>query len=413
MKRSLELAKMNLRVGILALAGFLILLWTLFFPVRGVSFFTSKITVKGYYEDVDGLKRNAPVYFRGTEVGTVKSVRIDETREKAPLEVVINFEERIQKLLPQGTVMHIVALGLLGDVFISLENDGVKPGQQVLKDGDVLPTLPYASVLDGMNGMTDKVKEMLDKLNSLLARAQDKDTSVGRLFREDDLYVQLVAAVKELKNAAAGVNKMEDTVNTKLLDAKTKESVDKAVATAQRVLDKADDLTAKADAVRWNLTLGFSKYQGSLYGATVGMRIVPDANHFYEGGLAYFNQSTSFTAQDTFDSGYAEYDIDLGWRILSTPFFFRGGLKRSSPDVGLDWRMQEWLDWLPLELKADAYHFGNPKAQFDIGLEMALLKAFRLTAGVEDIANTPQFRMGLTLIYDDEDLTSILVKSKF
>lgn len=412
MKRSLELAKMNVRVGIMAAAGFSILVWALFFPVRGANMFTDKITLTGYYERIDGLRRNAPVYYRGTEVGSVKSVSIEPDRPLAPMKVVIKVEHRIVPLLPKSTQMNIVAMGLLGDVFVELKTEGPKPGEALLADGDILQANPYESVLAGMNGLTGRLKDLLDNVNSLVTRAQSKESSVGRLFREDDLYAALLAAVKELKNTAAKINQIQETVNTKLLDAHTKESVDKAVATAQRVLDKADNLTAKADAIRWHLGLGFSKYEGNLYGVNVGLRIIPSNDRFYEGGLAYFNQSRTFTAQDTLAGGYSGYDVFLGWRILQSPFFFRGGLKRTSPAAGLDLRLAEMAAWLPVEVNADAYRFGNDVAQFDVGLQIAFLEAFRLTAGVEDLANTPRFRVGLNLIYDDEDLTGILIKSK-
>jgi uncharacterized protein YoxC len=403
---------MNVRVGILAFAGFSILVWALFFPVRGANMFTDKITVTGYYERVDGLRRNAPVYFRGTEVGSVKSVTIEPDRPAAPMKVVVKVERRILPLLPRSTSMDIVAMGLLGDVFVELKTGPPAAGEALLADGDVLMTKPYDSVLAGMNGLTDQVKEMLDNVNRLLAKAQSKNSTVGRLFTEDELYKELVAAVKELKTTAAKVNEIQTTINTKLLDEKTKQNVDKAVATAQRVLDRADDLTAQASNVRWHLGLGFSKYEGSLYGSEVGLRIIPNKDRFYEGGLAYFNQGLTFTAQDTLAGGYAGYDVFLGWRVLQTPIFFRGGLKRTSPDVGLDLRMEELAAWLPVEINADAYRFGNAISQFDVGVKIAFLEAFRLTGGVEDIANTPRFRVGLSIVYNDEDLTSILIKSK-
>ena len=412
MKRSLELAKMNVRVGIMAVAGFSILVWALFFPVRGANLFTDKITVTGFYERVDGLRRNAPVYYRGTEVGSVKSVSIEPDRPLAPMKVVIKVEKRIVPLLPKSTSMDIVAMGLLGDVFVELKTDGPQPGEALLADGDTLSTQPYESVLAGMNGLTGRMKDLLDNVNRLVSRAQSKDTSVGRLFTEDKLYTELVGAVHELKETAKKVSDIEETINTKLMDAKTKESVDKAVATAQRVLDKADNLTAQADAVRWHLNLGMNKYAGSLFGTEVGMRIIPNNNRYYEGGLAYFNQSRTFTAQDTLANGFAGYDVALGWRILNLPVFFHGGLKRTSPDVGLDIRLQEMVSWLPVEINADSYRWGNAVSQVDVQAQIAFLDAFRLTVGAEDLANTPEFRVGLRLIYDDEDLTSLLVKSK-
>lgn len=412
MKRSLELAKMNVRVGIMATAGFAILVWVLFFPVRGANMFTEKITVTGYYPRVDGLRRNAPVYYRGTEVGSVKSVTIVPERPAAPMQVVISVEKKILPLLPKTTRMDIVALGLLGDVFVDLKADEPAKGQPLLADGDVLETKPYESVLAGMNGLTGKVETLLNNVNAIVARAKEPDTNIGRLIHQDDLYKELVAALRELKGTAAKINEIQNTINTKLLDPKTKESVDKAVASAQRVIDNADRLTAKAANIKWHLSLGMDKYEGQLYGAQAGLRIIPSEDRFYYGGLSYFNQSLSHTAKDTLAGGYAGYDVMLGWRVLGSPLFFRGGLKRTQVGAGLDFRVGDFLAWAPVELQADAYRFGGSVSQFDLGASIAFLKAFRLTGGVEDIANNPRYRAGLTLIYDDEDLTSILVKSR-
>jgi phospholipid/cholesterol/gamma-HCH transport system substrate-binding protein len=414
LKRSLELAKMNARVGVMALVGFCILVWLLFFPVRGVSSFGSKARFTGYYERVDSLRRNAPVFFRGTEVGIVESVTILPERPAAPLQVVVSVRKDILVLLPVTTTMDIVAQGLLGDVFVDLKTEALRqPGQPLLSDGAVLGTHPYASVLDGMNGISDKVKDLLDHLNSVLAQVHSGRGTLGRLVNDDELYRQLVAALRDLRTATNRIGAIEDTVNTKLLDAKTKKAVDQAVASAQRLIDSSAELTAKAQAVRWHLSLGLDKYEAELYGATASLRIIPSGNRYYEAGLSYFNQDLSTTASDnTFGSGYVGYNVVLAWRVLGSPLFFRGGVKRSSPDLGLDWRVGELVPWLPVEIDADAYHFGNAVTQFDLGASYAFAQAFQLTFGVENLAATPQVRAGLVLIYDDEDLTSILVKAK-
>lgn len=403
---------MNTRVGVMALGAFIILVWVLFFPVRGVSPFTNKITVTGYYERVDGLRRNAPVYFRGVEVGSVKSVEIEPGRAQSPLKVVVAVERRVVHLLPKSTRMDIVAQGLLGDVFVEMVPGDSGTKFEPLAEGDLLATKPYSSVLASMNDLSGDVKAAMVKVNTLLARAQSSDTSVGRLFTEDDLYHELVGAVRELKTVAERVGAIEKTINEKLLDPKTKESVDKAVATAQRVLDSADTMTSKAAAVRWHLTLGTNKYEGSTYSAIAGLRIIPNKDRFYYGGLEWFNGLVPHGPDDLLGGGYAGYDAALGFRVLQSPVFFRGGLKRTNVNTGLDVRLQDLVAWLPLELTADAYKFSQPVSQFDLGASLAFMRAFRLTGGVDDIGNTPRYRAGLTIIYDDEDLTSILVKAK-
>jgi hypothetical protein len=414
MKRSLELAKMNVRVGLLSLLGFLILVWVLFFPVRGASFFTDKIHVTGYYDRVDSLRRNAPVFFRGTEVGSVVSVRIDEERTQSPLVVVVAIEKRITKLIPKTAEMDIVAQGLLGDVFIDIKADLRKDGQAQLADGDILPTQPYQSALTGINDISGQLKLTLDHVNALLAGVRGGKGTVGRLFNEDTLYTELVGAVHELKTTAGRIAEIEQTINTKLLDEHTKKAVDQAVASAQRVIDSADAMTSKAQAIKWHLSLGLEKYEGELYGATVGLRIIPNNDRYYEGGVTYFNQDLTYTAQDNSlgGTGVMGYNAWLAWRVLGSPFFIRGGVKRSSVAAGLDFRLGDWVLWAPVEFTGDIYRFGNSVSQLDLGASLAFLKDFRLTAGVEDALNTPRYKMGLTLIYDDEDLTSILVKAK-
>ncbi len=74
MKRSLRLAKMNFQVGILVAIALVIVLVVLLFPNRGLNPLASRFVLYGRFDDVAGLKRDAPVYFSGVEVGEVDSV---------------------------------------------------------------------------------------------------------------------------------------------------------------------------------------------------------------------------------------------------------------------------------------------------------------------------------------------------
>lgn len=181
MKRSLDIARMNVRVGIMCLIAFAILVWILFFPVRGVSPFVSKMEVQGYYDRVDGLRRNAPVFYRGIEVGTVDTVDLTPDHPDAPLKVVILVEMRVVPLLPKTTVMHIVARGLLGDVFVDLETPPGATQGPTIAEGDTLATEDYASALSGMDGLGASLKDTVDELKTILARAEAGQGDLGHL----------------------------------------------------------------------------------------------------------------------------------------------------------------------------------------------------------------------------------------
>jgi hypothetical protein len=404
MKRSLNTARMNVRVGIMSVIAFAILVWVLFFPVRGVSPFARKITVTGYYERINGLRRNAPVYYRGIEVGNVVSVEVVADHVPDPLQVVVAVEKKIVPLLPKKTTMEIVAQGLLGDVFIDMV-----PGEPggTIQEGDVLATKPYSSAMDGMTGLMDEIK-------TLFKRANSGEGTFGRLLRDDELYSELVRTVKSIGKISDRLAEIEKTINEKLLDPKAKQGVDSAIATAGRVLDNADKLTKKANDLKWYLGVGLNKYESTLSSSFAEITIVPNHDKFYRGGVEFFKEKTVIGPADYSSSlgGYLGYQGYLGLRVLDSPVFFRGGMKRTSVAAGLDFRLSDLVKALPVEVNADLYKYSQPTAQLDLGGSITFLKAFRLTGGADDVLNTPFWRGGISLIYDDEDLTSILIKSK-
>ena len=406
MKRSLNLAKMNARVGVMSVIAFAILVWVLFFPVRGVSPFSSKVIVKGYYDRVDGLRRNAPVYYQGIEVGSVRSVEIVPGRKEAPIEVEVGVETRVVHLLPKDTVMEIVARGLLGDVFVDMVPG--TPGLKPIETGDTLATKPYESMLASFGDISGDLKVAVRNISNMLAKAQDRESSIGRLLNEDTLYQELVKTVREFRMVAEKVKQIED----KLMDKSAKESFDSALASAKRVLKNADNLTEKANNLKWYISVGARKYDGLLSSGEANLHIVPNKDKFYEGGLEYWQSKAPNTGENELAGGYAGYNAFLGLRVLNSPIFFRGGLKRTFVGAGLDLRMQDLVKRLPLEISADLYKLSQPTAQLDVVGKLKVLSVFRLTGGVENAMNEPRYFGGLTLVYDDEDLTSILIKSK-
>jgi phospholipid/cholesterol/gamma-HCH transport system substrate-binding protein len=411
MKRSLNTAKMNIRVGIMSIIAFAILVWVLFFPVRGVSSFSSKVLVTGYYTRVDGLRRNAPVYYEGIEVGSVKSVSVEASHPDAPLKVVVSVEERVVPLLPKSTTMEIVARGLLGDVFVDMVPGPKGPS---IADGDELATKPYESVLSGMNELSGSLKGAVEELKTMFARANAGEGTVGRLLREDELYVELTKAVHQTGLIAERLAEMERTINEKLLDKSAKEGVDNAIATAGRVLKRADEITQKASDLHWYLGVGVDKYESTLSSAFADVTIVPNKDKFYRGGIDFYKTFTPVGPADYSSAvgGYLGYDAYLGLRVLNSPIFFRGGLRRTSVDMGLDLRINDIIAALPVEFSADLSKYSQPTAQMDLNASYTLIKLLKFSGGADDVLNTPRWRAGLSLIYDDEDLTSILIKSK-
>ena len=394
---------MSLRVGVLVAISMTLIFLVLFFPIRGINPFSLKIHLLGHFDDVGGLKRNAPVYLSGMEVGSVESVDFAPSGSNRRLEVKVQVGRNVRHLLRNDTLMRIVSKGLLGDKFIELTPGS--PDLPELLDGSSLTSEEEKNMMADVSELKNKLSETLDKANNLLALAQNKNSTVGKLLHDGRMYEELVSTLHEMKELAKGVRDIQANINEKILDPKTREKIDSAIATVSKVTDKMNSYTQKIDKIHFLMNFGASKYNANnIFGAIANMQIIPNEDRFYMGGIEYFNNTGNATAEDN-----VSFDAALGFRILKSPLFFWGGLKRTQVAGGLDLRLLDET----LSFTADTYHFDRNIPQVNFGANLRFLNFFTLTAGVDDtFQNIPYYHGGLTFTYDDQDLSTILIKAK-
>jgi hypothetical protein len=257
----------------------------------------------------------------------------------------------------------------------------------------------------------DRLEAVLTQAESLLIKAQSHDSSVGSLFTERVLYEDLVGMVNEIKGAAGNINTIAGTINTKLLDANTKKGIDDTVASAQRIASSMDKYTAKIERIRWYIEMAGNKYEGAQFETNAHLRIVPNKDRYYMAGISYFATTQTAGTGDVMAYTGTErlsYDAALGFRILDSPVFFWGGAKRSYFAAGLDLRLFDER----LGASADVYQFSRDKMQLDLAGRWRFFNVFSLVGGADDVLVQPRYHGGLAFTYDDEDLTSIIMKVK-
>lgn len=100
-------------------------------------------TLSAAFENVGGLKPNAPVKSAGVVVGRVGGITFDSNRYEAV--VSIKIDERYA--FPADTFANIYTAGLLGEQYIGLEAGG---DEEMLKNGDKISKTQDAVVLEKM-----------------------------------------------------------------------------------------------------------------------------------------------------------------------------------------------------------------------------------------------------------------------
>ena len=101
--------------------------------------------VTGAFDNIGGLKEQAPVKSAGVVVGRVERISFDNSRYRA--QVVMKIDRRYQ--FPTDTSASILTSGLLGEQYIGLEAGG---DSAVLKDGDTIKLTQSAVVLEKLIG---------------------------------------------------------------------------------------------------------------------------------------------------------------------------------------------------------------------------------------------------------------------
>jgi len=150
---------------------------------------------------VSGLKVEAPVRFRGVDVGKVESIRFDPAE---PGRVLIGITVDRAAPVTRGTYAQLGFQGVTGLSFVALDDDGAKR--------EPLPTTPDApgriamrpSLFDTGEGVVSAFGEVAERMNKLLADDNQK-VFIGTLARLDTATAKATKLAESLEPAAAAV----------------------------------------------------------------------------------------------------------------------------------------------------------------------------------------------------------------
>jgi len=111
------------QVGIFVIVGFLAIAY-MSVKLGNVHLFSdNNYAIKARFNDVTGLKLNAPVQMYGVEMGFVEKIAIDQ--DSGMSEVTLKIRKDIQ--LTDDTIASVKTSGLIGDKYIKISRGGGEP----------------------------------------------------------------------------------------------------------------------------------------------------------------------------------------------------------------------------------------------------------------------------------------------
>ncbi|HET6364236.1 MAG TPA: MlaD family protein [Nitrospirota bacterium] len=189
----------KLRVGIVITLGLAVIFFAILFAESIVRLFTPQATVYAEFSDVKGLRSGAPVWFSGVQIGSVKSLRFEKGEK---ITAALGIDKSALSYLKKDSVSSILTMGLLGDKYVEMS-----PGSREA------PSLQPGDTISGSPRL-----EISEELKRVIEDVQTSKGSIARLLRDDTLYRDLSASMKDIKVFAAMLKSSEGTISKVIKD---------------------------------------------------------------------------------------------------------------------------------------------------------------------------------------------------
>ncbi|HTR44570.1 MAG TPA: MlaD family protein [Thermodesulfovibrionales bacterium] len=231
-ERKKQLLWSKLKVGTVVTLALLVLLFTVFFAGGIESLLSPTADVKALMHDVKGLRRGAPVWLSGIEIGSVRYIRL--TSEYGAV-ITLALKKSALPFVKKDSHASVLTLGLLGDKYVELSGGSSQAGP--LSPGDTIEGVAHVELKDIMEtsaGSIEKLTGFIEKLESLVIRIEKGEGTIARLISDPSVYDNLKEATK---NLASAMKDMKDARGTLGLLVEDPTLYNKMVSAASSVED--------------------------------------------------------------------------------------------------------------------------------------------------------------------------------
>jgi phospholipid/cholesterol/gamma-HCH transport system substrate-binding protein len=207
-KKQLRWSK--LKAGLVITIAFLALLVAVFFAGNIEKIFSPKTELKVEFRDVRGLRRGAPVWIFGTEVGSVKKIHLDPVYGAI---VTISITKSDLTFLKKDSQASILTMGLLGDKYIELSAGS--PQAQPLQSGEMIKgtePIQFSQIIETTSVAIAKMGDFINKLDIFVTKMEKGEGTVAKFFTDPAIYNNLKKSTQTLSLLLEDIKNSEGTL---------------------------------------------------------------------------------------------------------------------------------------------------------------------------------------------------------
>ncbi|MBZ2183184.1 MAG: MlaD family protein [Bryobacter sp.] len=209
----------QLRVGLLAIAGFLLLASLIFYITSSNNMFETRSRIYAYLETTGGLLKNAPVRLNGVLVGKVEDITLSsDNRANRAIRLTLEIADHMLPLIPSDSTVMVGAENLLGAKLVAIKKG--KSATPISKNGE-LPSgfTPELEDIQKQASQTIAVlQNILIKAEGIVGQVEAGKGTIGKLLVDEELYRRFLSILKDVENVSAALNSNKGTMGRLLND---------------------------------------------------------------------------------------------------------------------------------------------------------------------------------------------------
>jgi len=230
----------QLRVGLTVLFASITLAVLIFVMSGTGGWFTSKITLRSYFDNAGGLREGAPVRLAGVDIGNVTTVRIVDGKPQTPVEVTMKVNTKYSFNLRKDSVTLLSTAGILGETYVDVDSSSAKG--PAANDGDTLAARNLPDIQDvvrASQGTLQNMDALLKRVDRIMSFIESGQGSIGKVIYDPALYNQLNATVAEFKGLMDDIQSGKGSIGPLVT---SDEAYKKVLATIDKLNVMVDEL---------------------------------------------------------------------------------------------------------------------------------------------------------------------------
>lgn len=198
-------------VGIFILLGLAILVITILTLGSQRKTFERSVTVKSFFDNVNGLQKGNNIWFSGVKVGIIKKITITG---KGQVEVDMDIEQQSKRFIRKDAKAKLSTDGLIGNKIIEIYGGTLKTTE--IEEGDVLVAdklLSTDAIMNTFSENNDNLLQITNDFKIISSRLVKGEGSIGKLLTDETMIDQINATTATLENTAKNLERLSSNVS--------------------------------------------------------------------------------------------------------------------------------------------------------------------------------------------------------